>query len=42
MNGVHDPAHSDYLYTAAWVERLSKEIVDPAKFQEVTGAVPPA
>jgi hypothetical protein len=39
---VHDAAHNDYLYTVAWVERLSKELVDPAKFQEITGAPPRA
>ena len=34
---VRDPAHNDYLYTAAWVERLSKTLADPAKFEEITG-----
>jgi uncharacterized protein DUF3644 len=34
---VHDPAHNDYLYTAAWIEHLSKQLVDAAKFQEITG-----
>lgn len=39
---VHDPAHNDYLYTTAWVERLSKELTDAAKFQEITGSAPRA
>jgi hypothetical protein len=39
---VRDPAHSDYLYTLAWVERLSKELVDATKFQAITGALPRA
>src|ERR1022692_3468719 len=32
---VRDPAHNDYLYTVAWVDRLSKELVDPARFKEI-------
>lgn len=39
---VRDPAHNDYLYTVAWVDRLSKELVDPARFKEITGASPRA
>ena len=38
---VYDAAHKDYLYTDAWVEKLAKELANPAKFQEVTG-IPPA
>jgi hypothetical protein len=37
---VRDCAHNDYLYTRAWVDKLIRELVDPARFQEITGAPP--
>lgn len=38
---VYDAAHKDYLYTDAWVEKLARDLADPATFKEVTG-IPPA
>lgn len=35
---VYDAAHKDYLYTEAWVEKLSKDLADPDAFQTITGA----
>jgi hypothetical protein len=37
---VYDDVHEDYLYTDAWVNKLAEELVDSAKFQEITGQVP--
>ena len=37
---VYDAAHKDYLYTEAWVDKLSKDLADPAAFQAITGAAP--
>ena len=37
---VYDAAHKDYLYTEAWVEKLSKELVDAQAFQGISGAAP--
>lgn len=34
---VFDSAHSDYLYTEAWIEKLAGELSDSGKFEEVTG-----
>ena len=39
---VYDPAHRDYLYTAAWIERLCRDLADHMRFQEITGAAPRA
>ena len=39
---VRDRAHSDYLYTKSWVDKLCRELADPAKFQEIVGAAPRA
>ena len=30
---VRDPAHNDYLYTSAWVEKLSAELLDLERFR---------
>jgi hypothetical protein len=37
---VWDEPHDDYLYTDAWVEKLVKELADPAMFEAVTGKSP--
>jgi hypothetical protein len=37
---VYDVAHKDYLYTEAWIDKLSKELVDPQAFLTILG-VPP-
>jgi hypothetical protein len=37
---VRDAAHNDYLYTDAWVDKLSKELVDPKVFEQVVGSAP--
>jgi hypothetical protein len=33
---VYDGAHKDYLFTDAWVEKLSSELSDPQKFGHIT------
>lgn len=37
---VYDRAHNDYLYTKAWVDKLCRELVDPAGYQAIVGAPP--
>jgi hypothetical protein len=37
---VYDDVHEDYVYTKAWVEKLIRELSDPAKYQEVVGYPP--
>lgn len=37
---VYDAAHKDYLYTDAWVHKLSNDLVDAQYFQKVIGAPP--
>lgn len=37
---VYDRPHGDHLYTAAWVEKLVRELTDTGRFEEVVG-VPP-
>ena len=37
---VWDEPHGDYLYLQAWINRLIKELKDPAKFREVVGRDP--
>lgn len=37
---IYDVAHSDYLYTDAWVEKLAKELIEESKFFEVTSIQP--
>ena len=39
---VYDKAHNDYLYTDAWVAKLTAEMADPAHFFAVTGFAPTA
>lgn len=34
---VFDRAHSDYLYTRAWVEKLVRELEDPDDFEQIVG-----
>jgi hypothetical protein len=36
---VYDSVHNDYVYTHEWVELLSKDMADPAKYQALTGRV---
>jgi hypothetical protein len=37
---VYDKAHNDYLYTAAWVEKLKTEMADREMFEQITGRQP--
>lgn len=39
---VYDAAHKDYLYTDAWVEKLSNDLADAKTFRKVVGAAPVA
>jgi desulfoferrodoxin (superoxide reductase-like protein) len=39
---VYDAVHKDYLYTDAWVEKLSNYLADPHAFQAVVGRAPVA
>ena len=39
---VYDAPHRDYLYTAAWIERLSADFAEPRKYREITGRDPMA
>jgi len=34
---VWDEPHDDYLYTDAWVRKLTVELADPSEFERVTG-----
>jgi hypothetical protein len=34
---VWDSAHGDYVYTDAWIRKLTTELADRAKFREVVG-----
>ena len=37
---VYDEPHRDYVYTDAWITKLTTELSDPAKFEEVIGHSP--
>jgi hypothetical protein len=37
---VYDEPHRDYVYTDAWITKLTTELAAPAKFEEVIGHVP--
>jgi len=37
---VYDKPHGDYLYTKAWVKKLSDELSDSDRFREITGQEP--
>jgi len=39
---VYDAAHKGYLYTEAWVNKLSKDLADAQAFQRVIGSTPVA
>lgn len=39
---VYDAAHNDYLYTDAWIDKLSKELSQADNFQNITGVAPVA
>jgi len=39
---VYDAAHKDYLYTEAWVEKLSRDLADAQAFQRIIGSTPVA
>jgi hypothetical protein len=39
---VYDAAHKDYLYTDAWVDKLSKDLADAQTFQTIVGVAPVA
>jgi hypothetical protein len=34
---VYDAAHGDYVYTDAWIEKLTGDLADPIRFQSITG-----
>jgi hypothetical protein len=37
---VYDKVHGDYLYTKAWVEKLTKDLSDPKEYEKVVGKPP--
>ena len=37
---VYDETHEDYVYTKAWVEKLARDLADPAEYERVTGHAP--
>ena len=37
-----DEPHHDYVYTDAWITKLTTDLIDPAKFEEVIGHAPVA
>jgi len=37
---VYDEPHHDYVYTDAWTTKLTTELSDPEKFEEVIGHAP--
>lgn len=37
---VYDRAHNDYLYTNAWIRKLTTELTDSTMFRQVTGQSP--
>jgi hypothetical protein len=39
---AYDAAHKDYVYTEAWIEKLTKDLADPEAFKTVTGLTPVA
>ena len=39
---AYDAAHKDYLYTEAWIEKLTKELADAEAFKTITGLTPVA
>lgn len=39
---VYDEAHEDYLYTQAWVDKLARDLAEPAEYARVAGKPPRA
>jgi hypothetical protein len=39
---VYDETHEDYVYTKAWVEKLARDLADPAEYERVVGRPPKA
>ncbi len=37
---VYDTTHEDYVYTRAWVEKLARELANPAAYERVVGRPP--
>lgn len=37
---VYDQTHEDYVYTKAWVEKLARDLADPAEYERVVGHAP--
>lgn len=37
---VYDDVHEDYAYTDAWIDKLMRDLADPAEYQKVTGRPP--
>lgn len=37
---IYDETHEDYVYTKAWIEKLVRDLADPAEYQRVTGRIP--
>ncbi len=39
---VYDATHEDYVYTKAWIEKLSQALADPAEYERIVGRRPKA
>jgi|HubBroStandDraft_5_1064220.scaffolds.fasta_scaffold35403_3 hypothetical protein len=39
---LYDQTHEDYIYTQAWVEKLVRDLADPAEYGRVVGRAPQA
>jgi hypothetical protein len=37
---AYDAAHGDYVYTDAWIDKLTNELADPDRFQSITRQAP--
>lgn len=37
---VYDQTHGDYVYTKAWIEKLARDLADPAEYERVVGHPP--
>jgi hypothetical protein len=39
---IYDEPHEDYIYTQAWVDKLSRDLADEAEYERVVGRPPQA
>jgi hypothetical protein len=37
---MYDTTHEDYVYTKAWVEKLARDLADPAEYERIVGRPP--